>query len=91
MRSGEFAAATITLTSLGGEGVDVLYPIINPPQVAIVGAGAIRERPWARGGRLAARPVLTLALAGDHRVTDGRIGARFLRAVADLLVSPQTL
>jgi pyruvate dehydrogenase E2 component (dihydrolipoamide acetyltransferase) len=91
MRSGEFAAATITLTSLGGEGVDVLYPIINPPQVAIVGAGAIRERPWARGGQLAARPVLTLALAGDHRVTDGRIGARFLRAVAELLVSPETL
>jgi len=91
MRSGEFTAATITVTSLGAEGVDVLYPIINPPQVAIVGTGAIRERPWAKGGQLAARPVLTLALAGDHRVTDGRIGARFLRAVAELLTSPEKL
>jgi len=91
MRSGEFSAATITVTSLGAEGADVLYPIINPPQVAIVGAGAIREQPAVRDGRIAIRPILTLALAADHRVTDGRAGSRFLRAIADLLQHPDAL
>lgn len=91
LRSGEFAAATITVTSLGADGVDVLYPIINPPQVAIVGAGAIRDQAWARDGQVVVRPVLTLALAADHRVTDGRAGAQFLRAVADLLARPESL
>jgi len=91
LRSGEFSAATITVTSLGADGVDVLYPIINPPQVAIVGAGAIREQPWVHGGQLVVRPILTLALAADHRVTDGRGGARFLRTVADLLAHPEAL
>ena len=91
MRSGEFSAATITVTSLGAEGADVLYPIINPPQVAIVGAGAIREQPAVRDGQIAIRPILTLALAADHRVTDGRAGSRFLRAIADLLQHPDKL
>lgn len=91
MRSGEFTAATITVTSLGADGVDVLYPIINPPQVAIVGTGALRDAPWALEGRVVIRPTLTLALAADHRVTDGRTGARFLRAIAELLAHPQQL
>jgi pyruvate dehydrogenase E2 component (dihydrolipoamide acetyltransferase) len=91
LRSGEFTAATITVTSLGAEGVDVLYPIINPPQVAIVGVGAIRDRAWVEDGQLVVRPVLTLALAADHRVTDGRVGARFLRQIADLLARPEAL
>lgn len=91
LRSGEFTAATITLTSLGADGVDVLYPIINPPQVAIIGAGAIRDAPWAIEGRIEVRPLLTLALAADHRVTDGRLGARFLRSIAELLADPQRL
>lgn len=91
MRSGEFAAATITVTSLGSEGVEEIYPIINPPQVAIVGAGSVIERPWANGGGLLARPVLTLTLAADHRVTDGRAGSRFLRAIAELLARPEGL
>ena len=91
LRSGEFAAATITLTSLGTEGVDVLYPIINPPQVAIIGAGTIRDQPWVEDQRLLVRPVLVLSLAADHRVTEGRSGARFLRAIGELLARPQAL
>ena len=58
-RSGEFTAATITVTSLGTDGAEVLYPIINPPQVAIVGAGA-SQRPWVYDGQLVIRPVMTL-------------------------------
>ena len=91
MRSGEFTAATITVTSLGADGVDILFPIINPPQVAIVGAGAIREQAWVQDGKCVVRPVLTLSLGADHRVTDGRLGARFLRAIAELLAHPELL
>ena len=91
MRSGEFTAATITVTSLGEEGVDILYPIINPPQVAIIGTGRVVEKPWVQEGTVAVRPVLTLALAADHRVTDGRAGSRFLRAIVDLLATPDKL
>lgn len=90
-RSGEFATATITVTSLGSEGSEVLYPIINPPQVAIVGAGAISLRPWVHEGQLVVRPVLSLTLAADHRVTDGRSGSIFLRSIAQLLAHPETL
>ncbi|HKZ72765.1 MAG TPA: dihydrolipoamide acetyltransferase family protein [Steroidobacteraceae bacterium] len=91
MRSGELGSATITLTSLGADAVDVIFPVINPPQVAILGAGTIAERPCVIEGKLRARPVLTLTLAADHRVTDGRAGARLLRRVADLLARPENL
>ncbi len=91
MRSGEFTAPTITLTSLGNDGADCLYPIINPPQVAIIGSGALTDRPWVVNGQLTVRPVLELTLAGDHRVTDGRAGSRFLRAVAERLATPEKL
>jgi pyruvate dehydrogenase E2 component (dihydrolipoamide acetyltransferase) len=91
MRSSELNSATITVTSLGAEAVDVLFPVINPPQVAIIGAGAIGMRPWVSDGTLAVRPLLTLTLAADHRVTDGRAGSRLLRRIAELLAGPATL
>ncbi|HYB32632.1 MAG TPA: dihydrolipoamide acetyltransferase family protein [Steroidobacteraceae bacterium] len=91
MRSSEFAAATITVTSLGEDGVETLYPIINPPQVAIVGTGRVAERPWVYQGVVSIRPLLAVTLAADHRVTDGRIGSRFLQAIAELLAAPERL
>jgi pyruvate dehydrogenase E2 component (dihydrolipoamide acetyltransferase) len=91
MRSGEFSSATITINSLGEEGVDALFPIIQPPQVAIVGFGSVLERPWVVDGRIEARPVLNVTLAADHRVTDGRDGARFLARIRDLLARPAEL
>jgi pyruvate dehydrogenase E2 component (dihydrolipoamide acetyltransferase) len=69
----------------------VVYPIIYPPQVAIIGFGAVQERPWVVEGRLEVRPVLNLTLAADHRVTDGRQGARFLARVRDGLLKPGEL
>lgn len=50
LRSSEIADATITMTSLGDDGVDCLYPVIHPPQVAIVGIGSVLERPWVVDG-----------------------------------------
>ena len=91
MRSSELTSATITVTSLGSEAVDLLLPIINPPQVAILGAGAIHDRPWVSDRELVVRPVLSLTLAADHRVTDGRAGSRLLRRIADLLAQPSAL
>ncbi len=91
LRSSELSAGTLTVTSLGDQSVDAVTPIIYPPQVAIVGAGAISERPWVVDGRIAVRPLLTLSLAADHRVTDGRAGARFLGRVRDLLQTPEKL
>ena len=91
LRSGELAAPTLTMTSLGDDEVDALYPIIHPPQVAIVGFGSVLQRPWVVEGRIEARPVMTLTLAADHRVTDGREGAKFLARIRDLLSRPEEL
>lgn len=91
MRSSEIASATLTMTSLGEAGADAIYPIIYPPQVAILGFGAVVERPWAVDGRVEVRPVLNLTLAADHRVTDGRQGAQFLARIRDWLTRPAEL
>jgi pyruvate dehydrogenase E2 component (dihydrolipoamide acetyltransferase) len=91
LRASELAAPTIILTSLGEASVDAVFPIIQPPQVAIVGAGAVVERPWVIDGKIVPRQVLTLSLGADHRVTDGRLGAQFLARIAARLQSPASL
>jgi pyruvate dehydrogenase E2 component (dihydrolipoamide acetyltransferase) len=91
LRASELAAPTIVLTSLGEGAVDAVFPIIQPPQVAIVGAGAIVERPWVVDGKVVPRRVLTLSLGADHRVTDGRLGAQFLARIGARLLEPGSL
>ena len=91
LRASEITDPTITVTSLGDEGVRTVYGVITPPQVAVVGFGAIGERPWAEGGLIGARPVVTVSLSGDHRVSDGWRGARFLRELQRLLAKPEDL
>jgi pyruvate dehydrogenase E2 component (dihydrolipoamide acetyltransferase) len=88
LRSLELSEPTITLTSLGEESADCVYPIIFPEQVAIVGAGAPVQRAWVMDGAVVARWVISLTLAADHRVSDGRTGARFLERVSALLSAP---
>jgi pyruvate dehydrogenase E2 component (dihydrolipoamide acetyltransferase) len=91
LRASELAAPTIVLTSLGEDSVDAVFPIIQPPQVAIVGAGAIVQRPWVVDGAVVPRQLLTLTLGADHRVTDGRLGAQFLARLAARLADPASL
>ncbi len=91
LRASELAAPTIVLTSLGEDSVDAVFPIIQPPQVAIVGAGAIVQRPWVVDGAVVPRQLLTLTLGADHRVTDGRLGAQFLARLAARLADPAAL
>ncbi len=91
IRLSEFTKPTITFTSLGEQGVEIIYPIIYPPQVAIVGFGSIIERPWSIEGQIESRRVIKATLAADHRVSDGHIGALFLNTVNRLLQEPEAL
>jgi pyruvate dehydrogenase E2 component (dihydrolipoamide acetyltransferase) len=91
LRSSELSDPTITMTSLGEQGVESVFGIIFPPQVAIVGFGKIVERPWAVGGQVAVRPLVTATLSADHRVSDGHRGGLFLAAVDRLLQEPGRL
>lgn len=81
LRGSEMTDATITVTNLGDLGVEVVYGVIYPPQVALVGFGKITDYPWAENGMLGIRPILTATLAADHRASDGRRGAQFLDAL----------
>jgi pyruvate dehydrogenase E2 component (dihydrolipoamide acetyltransferase) len=89
LRSSEMTDATLTVTSLGDRGVETVFGVIYPPQVALVGFGRIAEQPWAEDGMVGARPVVTASLAGDHRATDGATGARFLEALDQRLRRPE--
>lgn len=91
LRSSEMTEATITVTNLGDLGVETVYGVIYPPQVALVGFGKIMEQPWAEHGMLGIRPVVTATLAADHRATDGRRGAQFLDALNHYLQEAATL
>lgn len=91
LRASELSAPTLTVTDLGDRGVDLVHGVIYPPQVALVGFGAVRPRPWADGDALAVRPVVTATLAADHRVSDGHRGALFLREIDRLVQAPEEL
>jgi len=79
---------TISITNVGGFGVDAGTPILVPGEAAILGLGAVRRRPWEHDGEVALRDVVTLSLSFDHRVVDGEQGARFLADLGALLEDP---
>jgi pyruvate dehydrogenase E2 component (dihydrolipoamide acetyltransferase) len=91
IRSSEISDPTITVSSLGERGVEALYGIIYPPQVAIVGFGKVVERPWIVDGAVRPRSVITMTLSADHRVSDGHAGALFLAEIGKLLKDPDKL
>lgn len=91
LRSSELSDGTITVTNLGEQGVESVFGVIYPPQVALVGFGKITERPFAANGMVGVRPVIDATLAADHRVSDGHRGGRFLLAVNRLLQEPEKL
>lgn len=91
IKTSDLISPTITLTNLGDRGIQTVYGVIYPPQVAIVGMGKITDRPWVEQKMLGIRPILTVTLAGDHRATDGHLGARFLDLINDYLQKPETL
>jgi 2-oxoisovalerate dehydrogenase E2 component (dihydrolipoyl transacylase) len=87
----ELSGSTITITSLGALGGIVTTPIINHPEVAIVGVNRIVERPMIRGGLVVPRKLMNLSSSFDHRVVDGQHAAEFVQALRALLESPALL
>lgn len=90
LRNSEITQGTITLSSLGETGVDALFGVIYPPQVALVGFGTPRLKPMVRDGSVQPRLAITATLAADHRVSDGRRGALFLAEIDRLLQEPDS-
>ncbi|THU38256.1 2-oxo acid dehydrogenase subunit E2 [Niastella caeni] len=91
LKSSELSESTITITSLGEGNVELVYGVIYPPQVALVGFGCIMEQPWTEHGMLDVRPAITVTLAADHRATDGTTGSRLLMAINNHLQKPDML
>lgn len=77
----EVTGGTFTVSNLGMFGVDVFTPIINPPQVAILGAGKVAERPVVVRGQIQVRMTMPLSLSFDHRAVAGAIAAKFLASL----------
>lgn len=91
LRSAELSSPTITVSNLGDQGVQAVYGVIYPPQVALVGFGRVAPQPWVIDGSIAAVPAVTATLAADHRVSDGHRGGLFLAALRDALQQPEQL
>ena len=91
IRSSEISDSTITVSSLGERGVEALYGVIYPPQVAIVGFGKTVTRPWVVDDAIGPRSVVAITLSADHRVSDGHAGALFLAEIGKLLMEPDKL
>ncbi|UZD64606.1 dihydrolipoamide acetyltransferase family protein [Marinobacter sp. AN1] len=91
LRLSEITGGTATLTALGDRGVDTVYGVIYPPQVAMIGIGRARRRPLAVGDGVAVRLAVDLTLAADHRVCDGHLGALFLNEIEQRLQQPEAL
>ena len=87
----ELSGSTITITSLGPIGGIMSTPIINHPEVAIVGVNRIIERPCLRDGQVVARKLMNLSSSFDHRVVDGMDSAEFVQAIRRLLETPALL
>lgn len=87
----EMRGSTFTITNYGHFGGTFATPIINYPDVAILGTGRISDKPWVKDGQIAIRKILPLSLTFDHRVTDGVDSARFLSKVIQYLEDPALL
>lgn len=91
LRSSEMSDSTITVTNLGDQGVDAVYGVIYPPQVALVGFGTPTPQVRAIDGGIRIATTVQATLAADHRASDGHRGALFLAAINELLQQPDLL
>jgi pyruvate/2-oxoglutarate dehydrogenase complex dihydrolipoamide acyltransferase (E2) component len=91
LRPEQLAGGTFTLNNYGGLGVWLGTPIIKPGEVANLGVGRVQERPVAIGGQVVVRPIVALAVSGDHRVLDGHTLAAFVSDVVSLIEDPVRL
>lgn len=91
LRGSELSRPSISVSNLGDQGVESVIGVIYPPQVALIGFGAVTPRPWAVDGLLGIRPLVTVTLAADHRATDAAIGARLLKTIDRILQTPEEI
>ena len=91
LRPDQVSGGTLTLTNLGMFGVEAFDPILNPPQAAILGAGAVVESVVPRDGQIVIRPLLQLTLAADHRALDGAAAAQFLHDICRAIEDPAVM
>ena len=87
----DLMGATFTISNLGGLGIENFTPLLNPPQVAILGVGAIRIKPVRRQGQIVFLDAIGLSLTCDHQIIDGAPGARFLQVVKDKIENVESL
>jgi pyruvate dehydrogenase E2 component (dihydrolipoamide acetyltransferase) len=79
---------TFTITNLGMFGIESFSPIINQPEVAILGVNTMEDKLVVRNGEAVIRPIMNLSLTADHRVVDGSVAAQFLQRVKTLMEHP---
>ena len=87
----ELKGSTITITNIGSAGGMFFTPIINFPEVAILGTGRITEKPVVKNGEIVAAPVMALSLSFDHRLIDGATAQNFMNYIKQLLANPELL
>jgi len=87
-RPDDVGGGTFTITNAGNIGGLLATPVINVPEVAILGVHAIRQRPWVVDGEIVVRDIMYLSISLDHRVVDGAVGARFMNVLKELLENP---
>jgi pyruvate dehydrogenase E2 component (dihydrolipoamide acetyltransferase) len=90
-RQDDVGGGTFTITNAGNIGGLLATPVINVPEVAILGVHAIRQRPWIVDGEIAVRDIMYLSISLDHRVVDGAVGARFMNVLKELLENPSLM
>ncbi len=91
LKPDQFTGGTFCVSNLGMMGIPKFFPIINPPNAAILGVGATVTKPVVKNGQIVVGQMLTLTLSADHRVVDGAVGAQFLAALKSVLESPALL
>jgi len=87
----DMVGGTFTITNIGAYGITNFSPIINQPELAILGVNAIVDTPVVLGGQIVIRPMMNLSLTADHRIVDGVLAAKFLQRVAEYLEDPYML
>lgn len=91
LKPDQFTGGTFCVSNLGMMGIPKFFPIINPPNAAILGVGTTVAKPVVKNGQIVIGQTLTLTLSADHRVVDGAVGAQFLAALKSVLESPALL
>src|ERR1039458_10060882 len=87
----DLSGATFTLSNLGSFGIESFTPLLNPPQVAILGVNTIQLKPVRREGRIEFIDSIGLSLTLDHQIIDGAPGARFLKVVREKIENVESL